>query len=110
MIIAEEQVETMLLILCDQLEAQDSQSMASSLSRRSSAANCGEDDAKTGRRCYRMDPVLKCYPNCPHITFNQDVLKGEQMVAVLSCNRLYSSHMSKLLMSLSNLQVPRLKQ
>jgi hypothetical protein len=29
-------------------------------------------------RLGRMDPVLKCYPNCPQmITFNQDVLKGE---------------------------------
>jgi hypothetical protein len=35
-------------------------------------------------------------------------IRARQMVAVLSCNRLYSSHMSKLLMS-SNLQVPRLK-
>jgi hypothetical protein len=52
--------------------------MASSLLRRSSAFKIGEDDAKTGKMLGRMDPVLKCYPNCPQmITFNQDVLKGE---------------------------------
>jgi hypothetical protein len=51
--------------------------MASSLCCAEAALwqNCGEDDAKM---LGRMDPVLKCYPNCPQmITFNQDVLKGE---------------------------------
>jgi hypothetical protein len=77
-----------------------------SLSRRAALLqNCGEDDAKTGKMLGRMDPVLKCYPNCPQmITFNQDVLRAE---ANGSCSRLYSSHM---LISLSTLQVPRLKQ
>jgi hypothetical protein len=37
--------------------------------------NCGEDDAKTGKMLGRMDPVLKCYPNCPQM-ITQDV-KGE---------------------------------
>jgi hypothetical protein len=67
------------LIICDQLEAQDS-SKASSLCAQKQRfwQNCGEDDAKTGKMLGRMDPVLKCYPNCPQmITFNQDVLKGE---------------------------------
>jgi hypothetical protein len=69
-----------LLIICDQLEAQDSSKHGIiSLLRRSSAfSKIGEDDAKTGKMLGRMDPVLKCYPNCPQmITFNQDVLKGE---------------------------------
>jgi hypothetical protein len=50
--------------------------MASSLSQKQRFwQNCGEDDAKTGKMLGRMDPVLKCYPNCPQmITFNQDVL------------------------------------
>jgi hypothetical protein len=69
-----------LLILCDQLEAQDSSKAWHHLCRAEAALwqNCGEDDAKTGKMLGRMDPVLKCYPNCPQmITFNQDVLKGE---------------------------------
>jgi hypothetical protein len=49
--------------------------MASSLLRRSSAF--GKIVAKMMLKpemLGRMDPVLKCYPNCPQmITFNQDV-------------------------------------
>jgi hypothetical protein len=69
-----------LLIICDQLEAQDSSKAWHHLSvaqKQRFWQNCGEDDAKTGKMLGRMDPVLKCYPNCPQmITFNQDVLKG----------------------------------
>jgi hypothetical protein len=64
-----------LLIICDQLEAQDRfQSMASSLLRRKRFGKIG-DDAKTGKMLGRMDPS-KCYPNCTTLHFNQDV-KGE---------------------------------
>jgi hypothetical protein len=65
-----------LLIICDQLEAQDSSKAWHHLSvaQKQLWQNCGEDDAKTGKMLGRMDPVLKCYPNCPQmITFNQDV-------------------------------------
>jgi hypothetical protein len=91
-----------LLILCDQLEAQDSSKAWHHLSvRRSSAFGKLGEDAKTGKMLGRMDPVLKCYPNCPQmITFNQDVLKGEANGSRTFLQLLYSSHMSKLLMSL----------
>jgi hypothetical protein len=39
--------------------------------------NCGEDDAKTGKMLGRMDPVLKCYPNCPNDYFQSRCIKGE---------------------------------
>jgi hypothetical protein len=65
MIIAEEQVETMPFdYMWPTRGSRQFQSMASSLLRRSSAFKIGEDDAKTGKMLGRMDPVLKCYPNC----------------------------------------------
>jgi hypothetical protein len=70
-----------LLILCDQLEAQDSSKAWHNLStgqKQRFWQNCGEDDAKTGQMMGRMDPVLKCYPNCPQMmTFNESVLEGK---------------------------------
>ena len=51
-----------LLVLSDQLEAQDNSKAWHYLSPRQMQRfwqNCGEDDAKTGKMMGRMDPALK---------------------------------------------------
>jgi hypothetical protein len=63
-------------------------------------------------RCWVVWILLKCYPNCPQmITFNQDVLKGEANGSRTFLQQVVlKPHEQAANVSLSNLQVPRLKQ
>jgi hypothetical protein len=108
MIIAEEQVETMLFdSMWPTRGSRQFQHGIISLSRRSSAL------AKLWRmmlkpeRCWSYGSCSQVLPKLStNDYFQSRCIKGRGKV--VACNRLYSSHM--LIMSLSNLQVPRLKQ